>query len=160
MHSPVVTRFEPRAEADYRMNGMDWKGTDITLSHTVGMWWTCKVIIASGTQQHIHLGEQKHGSQRQSTFIYWHLWVIETPGCTLGELFFKKVKMKVLTPNSEHSICQSNTKGWSIRSNSWHWHMVLNVYMYRPDVNRWSKTDEQHMHRIQTVLLDRHTRRG
>lgn len=24
---------------------MDWKGTDTTLSHPVGMWWTCKVII-------------------------------------------------------------------------------------------------------------------
>lgn len=28
----------------------------------------------------------------------------------------------------------------------------LCMYMYRPDENRWTDTDEQHMHRIQTVF--------
>lgn len=35
----------------------------------------------------------------------------------------------------------------------------LCMYMYRPDENRWTHADEQHMHRIQTVFLYRHTQR-
>lgn len=93
VQSPVATRCEPRAEADYRMNGVDWKGTDTTFESRYGnvmnlqsdyrfghtTAYTCK-----GTQPETYIHTPTPLSDRN---IWTHAM------CT----FLQQVKIKVLT---------------------------------------------------------------
>lgn len=146
--SPVAALCELRGNTDYRMNGMDWKATDTTLSHAGGMWWTCRMIITLSPQKRIHVGAYINTQADTHS---------QGPKCTLNQILdwqkhvdardgrfsFKKVKIKVLTQTKvgTHVLnnwwwctawghtCQSDTKGWSVPSDIWHWHMFLCVYL-------------------------------
>lgn len=142
--------LSPRGEADYRMNGMDWKGTDTTLSHAVGMWWNCTLIIALDAQQQIHVWTQR--PKYIQTLTYWvrNIWVF---------FLLQKVKMKLLTTAFRAYF----RKGYNLRS-----HLLVKykrlaymlttgtdtcscMYMYRPDGNRWR--DEDHNTCIRSRLI-------
>lgn len=87
--------MSPGGEADNRMNGMDWKGTDITLSHAAGMWWSCTVIMLLGSHSCI---QQKKKKKDKYLNIYSNIDTFEWEvfDCSLCKLL-KRLKMKVLT---------------------------------------------------------------
>lgn len=147
VNSPVATRFEPWAEADYRVNGKDWKGTDITLSHTVGMWWTCKVIIALGTQPHIHVRAHTHTLTISERHKHLDVRYVSFKIKVLTRTKFWTYVLNITDERVQFGVApvsqiqKAGLYSLTADTDTWSW-------MYRPDENRWTETDEQHMYRL------------
>lgn len=80
---------------------MDWKSTDTTLSHTVGMWWTCKVIICS-----IQTKGFTHGSKIPQTYFEILTTLSDRNTCvvTLNCFLWRSESKCVCGQNFEHML--------------------------------------------------------
>lgn len=138
IHSPAATCCESQAEVDYRVNGMDWKGRP-QFESRCGNVMNLRNDYRSGQHKGIYEETNKHAACDLKTNICeWHNHL---DGCYVHASINGQNQTAYSNQTTHmcwimwcwgtvwgHS-CQSNTMGCSMLFYSWHWHMVLNVYL-------------------------------
>lgn len=144
INSPVEACFEPRTDADYRVNGKVWNAEAtfwVTLQECdepAKLLWLCE--HSGCTHTHTH--------SQQGTCIPYsdNVWVTEALGRRLRADLYQTGNICLEYKRIEGLHLLVATKGWSqalpqLMGDTW-------SCTYSPSGNRWIQTARQHLHRM------------